>query len=593
MRGRHHHERTALLLGALLTTTVLPVGSSSVEADTRAGARLCFEVTSTAAAFPELAGSIAMLNLTPVNASAPGSGQLVPSDATAVPQTSDVNFGPGTFDPNVAFARTDAAGRVCFVNSVHGPVDLIADPLVEFLPGTASQPSPNGGQRVADTRIGLGGTTVGALGRRCFAVTGSPGDVAFVNLTPVNATTPGSGQLVSSDTTRPGVASNVNFAPGTIDPNVAVARIGADGRVCFVNNNRGRVDLVADQVLTLQGTAISASSPSAPVRLIDTRVGFGGNRLAPGATLCVAPGGTPFIPDPDPYSDSDSATPGDLAIVNLTPVGASGPGFGQLVSSEQSAFPPLASNVNFAVGSVDPNVATAGIGRDGNICFRNSALSSVDLVADLVLLVRPSAVGPVSVPRVDTRDIGTITSSHCFTPARCIATARTTEPEGQQSPILFLASDDGGTTWHHASPIDHDYGPFRIRYENLRCDPTGECVSFARAAPGRSLIARAYATFDAGASWERTPFEGARDAACPTSTTCLAVGEIYMAFVDQGVLAITDDRGQGWRSIAVPMTVPGLDTVTCTSPTTCTAVDLHGLAHKISTSDGWTTVTFT
>ena len=70
---------------------------------------------------------------------------------------------------------------------------------------------------------------VGPSRRVCFAVAGAPGDVAVVNLTPVNAAGLGNGQLVSSDVVSPPVASNVNFFPGSFDPNVAFAPIGADG----------------------------------------------------------------------------------------------------------------------------------------------------------------------------------------------------------------------------------------------------------------------------------------------------------------------------------------------------------------------------
>ena len=37
---------------------------------------------------------------------------------------------------------------------------------------------------------------VGPNGRLCFAVAGSPGDAAIVNLTPVEAVGPGNGQLI-------------------------------------------------------------------------------------------------------------------------------------------------------------------------------------------------------------------------------------------------------------------------------------------------------------------------------------------------------------------------------------------------------------
>jgi lysophospholipase L1-like esterase len=83
----------------------------------------------------------------------------------------------------------------------------------------------------------------------------------------------GNGQLISSDVVTPPVASNVNYGPGSVDPNVAVATIGVDGRVCFVNSDQASVHLVVDHLGTIAaGSFRKASSTGAPVRIVDTRV---------------------------------------------------------------------------------------------------------------------------------------------------------------------------------------------------------------------------------------------------------------------------------------------------------------------------------
>ena len=51
-----------------------------------------------------------------------------------------------------------------------------------------------------------------------------------------------------------------------------------------------------------------------------------------------------------------AGSPGDAAVVNLTPVLAQGSGNGLLVSSDVTS-PPVAANVNYKTGTVDPNVA--------------------------------------------------------------------------------------------------------------------------------------------------------------------------------------------------------------------------------------------
>ncbi len=349
----------ALLAGVCVAGAVL-VAAPVVESAVVQGARECFDVVGES-------GDAAVVNLTPVLARGPGDGQLVSSEVASPPVASNVNFGGGTVDPNVAIARIGTDGQVCFVNSAHAVVDLVADHL-GTIDADAYTPARSNGAPVrrVDTRSGVGGDRLAPGRRLCFEVTGNPGDAAVVNLTPVLASGPGDGQLVSSDVATPPVASNVNFGAGTVDPNVAIARIGTDGQVCFVNSNHAELDLIADHLGTLDAAAYTpATTNGAPDRRVDTRSGAGGRRLAPERRVCFTVVGDP----------------GDAAVVNLTPVLASGSGDGQLVSSDVES-PPVASNVNFGAGTVDPNVAIARIGADGRVCFVNSDHVSVDLIAD-------------------------------------------------------------------------------------------------------------------------------------------------------------------------------------------------------------------
>ena len=108
--------------------------------------------------------------------------------------------------------------------------------------------------------------------RVCVDVAGNPGDVALVNLTPIGASGLGNGQLISSNVTNPPVASNVNYGPGTVDPNVAAAPIGTDGKVCYANDNLASVHLIADHLGTIDANVFTPPTPSgAPARRIDTR----------------------------------------------------------------------------------------------------------------------------------------------------------------------------------------------------------------------------------------------------------------------------------------------------------------------------------
>ena len=110
-------------------------------------------------------------------------------------------------------------------------------------------------------------------GRRCFDA-GEADGVAIVNVTPVLAAAPGHGLLVGSDVAATPEASHVNFRPGSVDPNVALAPIGADGRICFVNSPHASVHLVADLLGVLDSSIVSWPSPDGtPVRRLDTRAG--------------------------------------------------------------------------------------------------------------------------------------------------------------------------------------------------------------------------------------------------------------------------------------------------------------------------------
>ncbi len=350
----------AVVVGVSVSLVVSLVGVGSVPVSAVGvigpGGRRCFEVVGSP-------GDAAVVNLTPVLAQGSGNGLLVSSDVVSPPVAANVNYRVGSVDPNVAIVPIGADGEVCYVNARRTGVHLVADHLGTIAATAYRTATSTGGpERVADTRSG--GGMVGPGGRRCFEVVGSPGDAAVVNLTPVLAQGSGNGLLVSSDVVSPPVAANVNYRVGSVDPNVAIVPIGADGEVCYVNARRTGVHLVADHLGTIAATAYrTATSTGGPERVADTR--SGGGMVGPGGRRCFEVVGSP----------------GDAAVVNLTPVLAQGSGNGLLVSSDVVS-PPVAANVNYRVGSVDPNVAIVPIGADGEVCYVNARRTGVHLVAD-------------------------------------------------------------------------------------------------------------------------------------------------------------------------------------------------------------------
>jgi hypothetical protein len=230
------------------------------------------------------------------------------------------------------------------------------------------------------------GTPVAPGASVCPGAAGGPGDVAVLNLTPVEATGHGFGAVRASDAPSNNslgaqAVSNVNFRPGSVDPNVAFASIGTDRRVCFDNSPHATIHLVADQMGVMPASAYEPAATTGATRLVDTRSGAA---MAPGATVCAVAVGAP----------------GRIAVVNITPVEATGPGFAAVRASDAPSNNTLGeaavSNANFSVGSVDPNLAFSEIGVDGRICFDNSPHSTIHLVVDQMGSVPADAFVPAA-----------------------------------------------------------------------------------------------------------------------------------------------------------------------------------------------------
>lgn len=201
-----------------------------------------------------------------------------------------------------------------------------------------------------------------------------PGDLLFVNITNTNAEGRGFATLRSSgdppligriEAQR---VSSVNFAAATPpNPNLAPVVVGADGRICY-DGAVAAHDAVLDRLGVVAG---DASIQLAPRRLIDTR---------PGAPLTDAQSVCASV---------EQLRPGDLAVVNVTPIRATGRGYGSLRSSDDVPIPRRGesdrfSSVNFAADAPpNPNLAVATVGADGAICY-DAAISTHHLALDLV-----------------------------------------------------------------------------------------------------------------------------------------------------------------------------------------------------------------
>jgi hypothetical protein len=346
------------------------------------------------------AGQIVEVKVTGVGSS------MVPDDATAValnvttvetdgpsfvtaydcddprPTASNVNASgaPGTAWSNLAVVGISAKGTVCLftLSSSH----LIAD-VNGYLPSTSTITSATP-ERLLDTReeagqIGYTGAQPAAgsvieldvtqVGRRQV-----PADAkaVFVNVTAVDATGPGFVTVWDCDTPRP-LASVLNYEPGSVLPNLAVAPIGTDGTICLFTS--AGTDLLVD--LLGQVPAESDYVATVPQRILETRasagqVGYSGGQPTAGQVIEVQVTGVGAANVPA------NAT---AAFLNVTTTNESANGFFTVWPCGQQQ--PNASNGNFrGVGRSTAHLVAANIGTSGRVCI--FVLQPVDLAVDLV-----------------------------------------------------------------------------------------------------------------------------------------------------------------------------------------------------------------
>jgi len=182
--------------------------------------------------------------------------------------------------------------------------------------------------------------------------------------------------------------SNVNLVPGSVTPNLVMARPDADGNVCIIASTT--THLIVDRFASFDaGEAIDLVRPD---RVTDTR--SDGSTRAPGRVVRFSVGDT----------ELDTGSPIEGVLMNLTIVEPEGAGFG-------TAYPcaggrPDTSNINFGRGRTIANFAVVQPDSNGEICVYSS------VAADILIDVMGSAgtgfegIGPSR--KVDTRSgIGT------------------------------------------------------------------------------------------------------------------------------------------------------------------------------------------
>ena len=207
------------------------------------------------------------LNVTAVFPDAPGYLTVYPCTA-AVPVVSNVNFTQGDVAPNSALATISPTGTVCIFSSA--ATDVIAD-VNGYLPPGGNRVAINPA-RCADTRtaaeggntfdglflghgrLKAGATYAVAIAGRCNV--SRDASAAYVNVTAVKPSNFGYLTVWPCDQPRP-ETSNVNYAPGAVQPNSVLAKISLDGKgqICIYSLAETHVIVDANGYVPAPGLA--------------------------------------------------------------------------------------------------------------------------------------------------------------------------------------------------------------------------------------------------------------------------------------------------------------------------------------------------
>ncbi|MGD9794375.1 MAG: serine protease [Acidimicrobiia bacterium] len=199
-----------------------------------------------------------VMNVTAVAPTDDGFLTVFPSDA-AVPGTSNVNFVRGQTIPNLVMVKLGADGAVKVFNyagSTHVLFDVVGYTTSAATNG-AGQMFPVTPTRIFDTRNGTGSTSgparIGPGVTKQFDATGTAGvpntgvSAVALNVTVVKPTASGYITLYPDGGQLTGDASNLNFVPDDVIPNLVVTKVGPGGGV-NIWNPYGSVDVVVDVV---------------------------------------------------------------------------------------------------------------------------------------------------------------------------------------------------------------------------------------------------------------------------------------------------------------------------------------------------------
>jgi hypothetical protein len=254
--------------------------------------------------------------------------------------------------------------------------------------------------RILDTRSGIATLRFPVGQRKSVSVAvrgvgGVPNDgrvsAVALNVTATDSSLGGFLSVHPTDVALPNI-SNLNMVPGQTVPNLVIAKVGPDGRICIAND-AGTTAVVADVVGWFDSTRAGGGSFTAlgnPTRVLDTRQTLMGAVGTDEVQLELSPpaGATGVV-----MNVTADAPTWSQSFVTVWPTGQARPN---------------ASSLNMVRGETAPNLVFAQIGAGNRVSFENE-FGTTHLIADVVGWIGGSPGGsgnytPVAPARIlDTR----------------------------------------------------------------------------------------------------------------------------------------------------------------------------------------------
>ena len=280
--------------------------------------------------------------------------------------------------PICVFNRGEAGVRLTVLGhlSVEGPDAMRLPPTLNApvspvrLPGLRAL-SPI---RLVDTRSGLGisGSRPLVAGETLeLTITQAAASTTAValNVTVTEPAATGFLTVFPCDQNRP-KASNLNFVAGETVPNLVNVKVSVTRSVCFFAQQS--THLIVDLAGTFEAGGGAGAQPSAPVRLLDTRLPVGVPTVAKvpgGEVLTLQVAGRGGVP----------ATGASAITMNVTVTEPDGEGFVTVYPCDRDR--PTASNLNYSTGQTVPNLVSVRLSTTGTVCLFTQR--TTHLVADL------------------------------------------------------------------------------------------------------------------------------------------------------------------------------------------------------------------